>query len=98
MKAIKIKKFAKEEQRCGSLDSRATSNVREVKDNENFKGIAPIEVEVAFESEVKAELFINPEGTIIGPKGAETILSMNELAKLLVSSQLEDRSNGHQKG
>ena len=46
------------------LKSRATDNVREVKDNENFKGIVPIQVEVAFESEVKAELYINPEGTI----------------------------------
>ena len=47
VKAIQIKKFAKEVKRYGLIDSGATNNVREAKDNENFKGIAPIEVEAA---------------------------------------------------
>ena len=81
MKAIKIKKFRKNEKRFGLLDSGATNNVRELKKKENFKGLVPIEVEVAIDSEVKAELLMNPERTIIGPEGAETIASMNELVK-----------------
>ena len=79
---MKIKKFTKEEKRDGLLDSGATNNVREVKDSENFKGIIPIAAEVAFESEVTAELFINPEGAVIGPKGTETIVSTHKLVKV----------------
>ena len=63
------------------LDSGATDNVREIKTKENYKGLIPIEVEVAFNSDVKAELFVNPDGTIIGPEGTETIVSTNELVK-----------------
>ena len=63
------------------LDSGATNNVREVKKKGNYKGLVGIEVEVAFKSEVKAELFMNPYGTIIGPEGTETIVSMHELVK-----------------
>ena len=64
------------------LNSGATNNVREAKKKEDFKGAIPIEFEVAFGGEVKAELYINPEGTIIGPEGTETIVSMNELVKV----------------
>ena len=46
-----------------------------------FKGFIPIEVEVAFDSEVKADLFMNPYGTIIGPEGTETIILLNEAVK-----------------
>ena len=38
-------------------------------------------MEVAFDSEVKAELFMNKQGTIIGPEGTETIVSMSEAVK-----------------
>ena len=37
-----------------------------------------MEVEVAFDSEVKADLFMNTYGTIIEPEGTETIVSMHE--------------------
>ena len=33
---------------------------------------------MAFDSEVKADLFMNRYGTIIGPEGTETIVSMHE--------------------
>ena len=81
MKAIKIRKICKDDKRFGLLDSGATNNVREVKKKENYKGLIPIEVEVAFDSEVKAGLFMNAYGAIIGPEGAETIVAMNELVK-----------------
>ena len=77
-KTMKIRKFRKDEKRYGPLDSGATNNVREVKKKESLKGLVPIEVEVAFDSEVKADLFMNTYGTIIGPEGTETIVSMHE--------------------
>ena len=43
--------------------------------------MAPIEVQVAFDSEVKAELFMNRQETIIGPEGTESIVSVRELVK-----------------
>ena len=43
-----------------------------------MKGLVPIEVEVAFDTEVKADLFMNTYGTIIGPEGTETTVSMHE--------------------
>ena len=67
--------------RFGLLDSGAANNVREAKKKENFKGLVPIEIEVAFDNEVKAERSMNPEGTIVGPEGTETIVSMNEMVK-----------------
>ena len=63
------------------LDSGATNNVQAVKKQENYEGLVPIEVEVAFDSEVKAELLMNPYETIIGPEGTETIASMHEVVK-----------------
>ena len=42
----------------------------------------PIKVKVAFESKVESQLFMTRQGTIVGPKGTETIVSMNELAKI----------------
>ena len=77
-KTIKIRKIRKDEKRYGLLDSGATNNVREVKKKESLKGLVPIEVEVAFDSEVKANLFMNTYGTIIGPEGTETIVSIHE--------------------
>ena len=44
-------------------DSGATHNVRKIKKDENYQGSAPIEVEVAFDAEVKAELFMNKQQT-----------------------------------
>ena len=38
-------------------------------------------MQVAFDSEVKTELFMNREGTIIGPKGTETIVSTHEVVR-----------------
>jgi hypothetical protein len=81
IKAIKLKRVAKSERRFGLLDSGATHNVREIKKDEDYEGLFPIEVEVAFDSEVKTELFMNRRGTIIGPEGTETILSMSEVVK-----------------
>ena len=40
----------------------------------------PIEVEMAFDSYVKAKLFMTRSGTIVGPKGTETIVSTHEAA------------------
>jgi hypothetical protein len=82
LKTIKIRKICKDEKRFGLLDSGATNNVREVKDDEDMDGVIPIEMQVAFESEVQADLFINKAGTILGPKRTETIVSMNELVKI----------------
>jgi len=81
VKTIRINK-ATSSGRKGLLDSGATNNVREVKRDEDFDGVVPIEVSVAFESEVQAQLFINREGTILGPKGTETIVSMNALVEV----------------
>ena len=78
IKAIKIRKVKKDERRHGLLDSGATNSVREMKKNESMKGLIPIEVEVAFESEVKAELYINRFGKIVGPEGTETIVALSE--------------------
>ena len=55
--------------------------MRELKENEDYRGLFPIEVEVAFKSEVKIALFMNKRGTIIGPEGTETIVCMSDLAK-----------------
>ena len=67
VKTIRINK-ATSSGRKGLLDSGATNNVREVKRDEDFDGVVPIEVSVAFESEVQAQLFINRERAILGPK------------------------------
>jgi hypothetical protein len=67
------------EKRYGLLDSGATQNVRELKVNEDYRGLFPIEVEVAFNSEVKIELLLNATGTIIGPEGTETIVCVSDL-------------------
>ena len=77
-KTIQIRKIRKDEKRHGLLDSGATNNVREVKKKDNLKGLVPIEVEEGFDSEVKADLFMNMYGTIIGPEGTETIVSTHE--------------------
>ena len=53
IKAFKIKKSEPKEERYGLLDSGATHNVREVKEDEEHHTLIPIEVEVAFDSEVK---------------------------------------------
>ena len=39
VKAIKSKKFCKDEKRFGLLDSGATNNVRDVKKKENYKDL-----------------------------------------------------------
>ena len=81
VQAIQLNKVSKTEKRYGLIDSGATPNVRELKDNEDYKRLFPIEVEVAFNSEVKIALFMNRRGTIIRPEGTETIVCMNDLAK-----------------
>ena len=63
------------------LDSGATHNVRAIRKGEDYQSLVPIEVQVAFDSEVKAELFMNRQGTIIGPEGTESIVSARELVK-----------------
>ena len=53
VKAIKVKKMSKDEQSYGSLDSCATHNVREIKKEEDYQSLIPIEVEVVkFDSKV----------------------------------------------
>ena len=82
VKTIKITKCV--DIRYGLLDSGATNNVREVEEEgEDLSSVIPIEVEVAFEGSVKAELYMNKEGTILGPKGTETIVSMSALIEEL---------------
>ena len=78
VKTIEIRKTCKDEKRKGLLDSGATNNVREVKINESLKGLVPIKVEIAFDSEVKADLFMNAGGTIVGPESTETTVSVHE--------------------
>ena len=90
-KTIKIRKVKKDEKRYGLLDSGATNNVREMKKKESVKGLIPIEVEVAFDSEVKADLFMNRFGTIIGPEGTETIVSMHEAVEAGYETQWKSK-------
>ena len=65
----------------GLLDSGATHNAREIRKDEDYQSLVPIEVQVAFDSEVKAELFMNRQGTTIGPEGTESIVSVRELVR-----------------
>jgi len=82
VKVIKVRKITSEV-RYGLLDSGATNNVRELEESEDLQGVIPIDVEVAFEGTVNAQLFMNKEGTILGPKGTEAIVSMNLLVEEL---------------
>ena len=77
-KTIKVKRINKDEKRYGLLDSGATNNVRAVKKRESLAGCKPVEVEIAFDTEVLKSLVMNPEGTIIGPEGTETIIAIHE--------------------
>jgi hypothetical protein len=81
IKVIKVKKVTDE--RWGLLDSGATNNVREWSKDDEGEDIVPIQVEVAFEGTVPTELFITKQGTILGPKGTESIVSMNLLVEEL---------------
>jgi hypothetical protein len=82
VKVIKVKRVSNDE-RWGLLDSGATNNVREWEESDKSEDLVPIQVEVAFESVVPTELFITKQGTILGPKGTESILSMNLLVEEL---------------
>jgi hypothetical protein len=55
--------------------------VREVQEKEEYHTLIPIDVQVACSSEVKTKLFMTKFGTIVGPKGTETIISMSDLTK-----------------
>jgi hypothetical protein len=77
-----MKEEKEQEEQYGLLDSGATRCVREAKDQEEFHSLIPIKVKVPFESKVESQLFMTRQGTIVGPKGTETIVSMNELAKI----------------
>jgi hypothetical protein len=81
-KTIKVKRIKKDEKRHGLLDSGATNNVREVKKRESLTGCKPVEVEIAFDSEVRKSLVMNPERTIIGPEGTETIVAVHEAVEV----------------
>ena len=81
-KALRIKEEKDFEEQYGLLDSGASHCVREAKDDEEFHSLIPIKVNVAFKSKVESQLFMTRQGTIVGPKGTETIVSMNELAKI----------------
>jgi hypothetical protein len=81
-KALKVKEERKSEEPYGLIDSGASHCVREVKDDEEFHSLIPIKVNIPFKSKVGSQLFMTRSGTIVGPKGTETIVSMNELAKI----------------
>jgi hypothetical protein len=81
-KTIKVKRINKDEKRYGLLDSGATNNVRAVKKRESLAGCKPVEVEIAFDTEVLKSLVMNPEGTIIGPEGTETIVAVHEAVEV----------------
>ena len=53
--------------------------MREVQEEKEYHSLIPIDVQVAFSSEVKTKLFMTKHGTIVAPKGTETIISMSEL-------------------
>ena len=89
-KTIKVKRINKDEKRYGLLDSGATNNVREVKKKASLAGCKPVEVEIAFDSEVRKSLVMNPEGTILGPEGTETIVAVHETVEIGYSFSLED--------
>ena len=55
-KTIKVKRINKDEKRYGLLDSGATNNVREVKKRESLTGRKPVEVEIAFDTEVRKRI------------------------------------------
>ena len=46
--------------------------MRAIKKDENYADLLPIEMEVAFDSEVKSKLFMNKRGTIVCPEETET--------------------------
>ena len=75
IKVIKVKKVSDE--RWGLLDSGASNNVIEWNKDDEGEDIVPIQVEVAFEGTVPTELIITKQRTILGPKGTESIVSMN---------------------
>ena len=81
IKTIRIKKINHEEQRFGIIDSGATHNVREVRDDDQLERMTPTEVQVAFER-IHQGLYINEHGTVIGPKGTESIVSTHEVTKI----------------
>ena len=81
IKTVRIKRVGQEQIKYGLLDSGATHNVRAIRSDEDYESLVPIEAQVAFDSEVKTELFMNREGTIIGPKGTETIVSTHEVVR-----------------
>ena len=81
IKAFRIKDDEEDDERYGLLDSGATHCVREVQEEEEDHSLIPIDVQVAFSSEVKTKLFMTKFGTIVGPKGTETIISMSDLTK-----------------
>ena len=81
VKTIRIKRVGQEQIKYGLLDSGATHNVRAIRSDEDYESLVPVEVQVAFDSEVKTELFMNREGAIIGPKGTETIVSVHEVVR-----------------
>ena len=76
-----MRKVRQNKKMNGLLDSGATNNVRELKKNEDYKGLIPIEVELAFDSKVKTDLFMNTYGAIIGPEGTKTVVSTHEVVK-----------------
>ena len=79
-KALRVKDDKEEDEKYGLLDSGATHCVREVQEEERYS-LIPIKVKVAFESKVETWLFMTRHGTIVGPKGTETLVSVNDLAK-----------------
>jgi hypothetical protein len=81
IKAFKIKDDDEDGERYGLLDSGPTHCVREVQEKEEYHTLIPIDVQVAFSSEVKTKLFMTKFGTIVGPKGTDTIISMSDLTK-----------------
>ena len=102
LKQVKTCRIKKSEEgkgkRFGLIDSGATHNVREAKEDEEHHTLIPIEVEVAFDSEVRTKLFMTRRGTIVGPRGTETILSMHEVTAAGYKVQWNEESVEVSKG
>ena len=52
--------------------------MRAIKKDKNYADLLTVEVEVAFDSEVKSKLFVNEGGIIVCPEETKTIVSVSE--------------------
>jgi hypothetical protein len=52
--------------------------VHGIKKDDDYASLIPVEVKVAFDSEIKSKLFLNKGGTIVCPEETEAIVSVSE--------------------